>query len=421
MDVEYRTSVVLKAQLSKFSGIIAKSVKKPKRRLIKEMLYGSQASKDVKLSNISRTLKEEQELIKTEDRLSRNLDDEDFTEAINEEMMRLGARKVTKEMVIAIDPGDLRKKYAKKMEFLGKVRDGSEHEIGDGYWLCKAVATDIESRQVIPLYCEAYSLLAEGVKSENSQILKLIDVMFRHLQDRGIHAIDRGGDRGVLYKKYLAETKPKRFVIRLVNRTLIHHGKGRNCCELAKVLPTPYKTALIIYEEGKERKKTVHYNAVPVKLPSYAHKLYLVVVKGFGEEPMMLLTSCEMEKNRKESIWRIVEYYLARWKCDESYRYIKQCYNLEDVRVQSYISIRNIVVLVLAVSYFASVYLGQNIKLKMLVERIFILSKRFFGVPSFFNYAIADGIFNLLYPDKTALRGIKQNSLEDFQLCFDFG
>jgi hypothetical protein len=43
------------------------------------------------------------------------------------------------------------------------------------------------------------------------------------------------------------------------------------------------------------------------------------------------------------------------------------------------------VVLVLAVSYFASVYLGQSIKLKMLVERIFIVSKRFFGVPSFFN------------------------------------
>jgi hypothetical protein len=41
--------------------------KKPKRKLIKEMLYGIQASKDVKLSNISRTLKEQQELIKTED------------------------------------------------------------------------------------------------------------------------------------------------------------------------------------------------------------------------------------------------------------------------------------------------------------------------------------------------------------------
>lgn len=38
------------------------------------MLYGIQAFKDVKLSNIARTLKEDQKLIKIEDRLSRNLD-----------------------------------------------------------------------------------------------------------------------------------------------------------------------------------------------------------------------------------------------------------------------------------------------------------------------------------------------------------
>ena len=421
MTVEYRTVVALKAQLSKFSGIISKGFSKPQRKLIKEMLYGIQASKDVKLSNISRTLKEEQSLIKTEDRLSRNLDDQDFTDAINEEIMRLAASKVTEDMVVAIDPGDLRKKYGKKMEFLGKVRDGSENEIGEGYPLCKAVAADIESHPVIPLYCEVYSFLAEDVKSENSQLLKLIDTILSHLQDRGIHAMDRGGDRGVLYKKYLGEKKPKRFVIRLVDWDLMHQGRRRNCCELAKVLPAPYETVLIVYEEGNEKKRTIHYNAIAVKLPSYQHQLYLVVVKGFGKEPMMLLTSCRVQKNRKESICRIVEYYLARWKCDESYRYIKQCYNLEDVRVRSYFSIRNMVVLVLAVSYFASVYLGQSIKLKMLVERIFIVSKRFLGVPSFFNYAIADRVFNLLYPDKTALRGIKQNGLDDFQLCFDFG
>ena len=89
--------------------------------------------------------------------------------------------------------------------------------------------------------------------------------------------------------------------------------------------------------------------------------------------------------------------------------------------MRSYISIRNIVVLVLAVTYFASVYLGQNIKLKMLVERIFLVSKRFFGVPSFFNYAIADGIYNLLFPDKTALRTVKKTDIDEFQLSFDFG
>jgi hypothetical protein len=39
--------------------------------------------------------------------------------------------------------------------------------------------------------------------------------------------------------------------------------------------------ALIIYGEGRERKKTAQCNAVPVKLPLYAYKLYLVVIKGY--------------------------------------------------------------------------------------------------------------------------------------------
>ena len=409
----------LKGQLSKFSGIISKGFHKPKQRLIKEMLYGIQAAKDIKLSNIARTLKEEQALIKTEDRLSRNLDDEDFTDALNEQICRLGANKVTDDMVIAIDPGDIRKKYARKMEFLSKVYDGSEHEIGNGYHLCKIVAADIESSRVVPLYCEAYAY--DAVKSENAELLNAIRVVESHIGEKGIHAIDRGGDRGVIYKHYLDKDKPTRFVIRLKERDLIHKGRRKHCLDMAMTLPMPHESILVVYDDGKEKRRAVRYNAMAVKLPDYDQTLHLVVVKGFGPKPMMLLTSCAVTLRKKESIWKIVEYYLTRWKCDESYRYIKQCYNLEDIRVRSYVSIRNIVVLVLAVSYFAAVYLGQNIKLKLLVERVFLISKRFFGVPSFFNYAIADGIFNLLFPDKTALRGLSLVGMDDFQLNFDFG
>ena len=70
-------------------------------------------------------------------------------------------------------------------------------------------------------------------------------------------------------------------------------------------------------------------------------------------------------------------------------------------------------------SYFAAGYLGQNLKLKILVERIFLVSKRFFGVPSFFNYAIVDGLYNLLFPDKRGLT-LKTDETRDFQLCFSF-
>jgi hypothetical protein len=57
----------------------------------------------------------------------------------------------------------------------------------------------------------------------------------------------------------------------------------------------------------------------------------------------------------------------------------------------------------------------------MRVESVFLVSRRFLGVPSFLNYAIADGIYNLFYPDKTAEREIKPKNLDDFQLSFDIG
>jgi hypothetical protein len=421
MSANARTAAAIKGQLSKFSGIITQGLSKPKRRLIKEMIYGIQAAKDVKLSNITRALNEPIALIKTEDRLSRNLDDEEFTDEINKEICRLGSAKVLEDMVIAIDPGDIRKKYAAKMECLCTIHDGSEHNLGEGYWLAKAVAADVEHKKVIPLYLEAYSHEARGFTSENHQLFKVIDTVSARMGPKGIYAIDRGGDRGKLYDKFLEKGKEKRFVIRLEkNRDLIHKGVRKNCHLLATMLPCPHQTVIIKYEEGKEEKTTVSYNALPVRLPGRDYDLFFVVVKGFGKEPMMLLTSCSVNRKIKEAIWRIVEIYLTRWKCEESFRYIKQCYNLEDIRVRHYTSIRNLVVLILAVAYFASVYLGDNLKLKMLVERIYLVSKRFFGVPTFFNYAIADGLYNLLFPDKTGINEVHKAKRPDFQLRFSF-
>ena len=46
---------------------------------------------------------------------------------------------------------------------------------------------------------------------------------------------------------------------------------------------------------------------MPVRLPMHPEmELHMVVVKGFGEEPMMLLTSLPVNGSF-ESMWRIVE------------------------------------------------------------------------------------------------------------------
>lgn len=76
--------------------------------MVWELVYSIQSSKDVKLSNISRSLQEEIPLIKTEDRLSRNLNDIDLSPVINNEFLRLGTNKIHEDMVIAIDPGILK-------------------------------------------------------------------------------------------------------------------------------------------------------------------------------------------------------------------------------------------------------------------------------------------------------------------------
>ncbi len=95
--------------------------------MVKEIIYGIQASKDVKLSNISRALQEPIPLIKTEDRLSRNLKDEDLTSVINGQILRLASNKIDGSMVIEIDPCDIINPYAKAIENLCNIYDGSEH------------------------------------------------------------------------------------------------------------------------------------------------------------------------------------------------------------------------------------------------------------------------------------------------------
>ena len=63
----------LKAQLTKFTLELGQSLSRPHQKFVGQMLFGIQASQDVKLSNIARSLQEQIPLIKTEDRLSRNL------------------------------------------------------------------------------------------------------------------------------------------------------------------------------------------------------------------------------------------------------------------------------------------------------------------------------------------------------------
>jgi len=408
-------------QCNKFSGILSKGLSLPKQRLVKQMIYGIQASKDVKLSNISRALQEDIPLIKTEDRLSRNLDDIDLTNQINDTIMRLGNDKVTDEMVIAIDPGDIMKPYAKAMEGLCNIYDGSKGETAIGYHLCQVTAANLEHNKLVPLYCQAYSSEEEGYETSTEKITSIISTVVQKVGTKGVWAIDRQGDNLKIIQHFNKEELT--FVTRIKLNRYLHFDYNKNkqvqAERIANHVRFRYKTQIVMLEDGRVKEYTIEFGALTVSIPEDPDNWYtLVVIKGYGKQPMLLLTNKPVNHYSHKELYNIIQIYLTRWKCDECFRYIKQSYNLEDLRVRSYIAIRNITAMVHAIAYFCSVYMGMKLKLNILVQKIFILSKRFFGIPVFYNYAMADGIYELLKKTRTGIENFKgrQGNIVDFQL-----
>ena len=90
-------------QIQAFAKKLTKGLSKPKKKFISQMLFGIQAARDVKLSNVARSLQEGIKLIKTEDRWSRHMMSKDLTQKMNEQMVKEGSRHVKEDTVLAID------------------------------------------------------------------------------------------------------------------------------------------------------------------------------------------------------------------------------------------------------------------------------------------------------------------------------
>lgn len=291
-------------------------------------------------------------------------------------------------MVISIDPGDIMKPYAKAMENLCGIWDGSQGQGAQGYHLCQVTAANLEHNKIVPLYGEAFSSKEENYTSITEKIKSAIDKVTQRTGTAGVWAIDRQGDCNEIIEHFIK--KELKFVMRLkLNRWLLTRNKNGGIVpvraqRLEKYASTPYQAHITKIEDGKESILHIHFGIIEVALYDKPDEwMNAVIVKGFGEHPMILLTNKQPQSKEPKDVYTIVEIYLTRWKCDECYRYIKQSYNLEDIRVRSYNGIRNLTAIVNAIAYFTSVYMGMNLKLKLMVQKVFILSKRFFWYPYF--------------------------------------
>ena len=397
-----RTAQKLREQMVQFSGELSTGLPKVARRFVAEMIFGIQARGSVRLTEVGRALGERVSLKKTEERLSRQLGRQRLEREIQHRLIRHAAPRIEDDTLLVLDLSDLTKKYAEKMEYMARVRDGSEKELGWRYWTLSIVGANTKGSIIVPLYGRLFSPAVPGHRSENEEIREAVGMVAEGVRKRGIWVMDRGGDRDYVFNSLL--DSKLRFLIRVRGDRGL---KTAQCIEpavdLARSCPVSFFETVVKEEAGQERLIRLSCGMRKVRLPDRREELTLVVVKGFGEEPLMILTNLPVRRSRK-SLWHVVASYITRWRIEDVIRFLKQSYQLEDIRCLTYRRLQALMVLVTAAVYLAAVYLGLRMKLRVLAGHILRASKRVFGIPDFRLYALADGIRQFLYSQTQGLK-----------------
>lgn len=119
------------------------------------------------------------------------------------------------------------------------------------------------------------------------------------------------------------------FVIRLTQkRKLRFHGKWVPATKLCA--QRKGKVKLNLFYKGKEHE--AHISHVKVQLTAAKRDVYLVLVYGITEHPMMLVTNKAI--SGKEDVIKIARLYFSRWKIEEYFRAKKQIFDFENFRVR---------------------------------------------------------------------------------------
>jgi len=257
-----------------------------------------------------------------------------------------------------------------------------------------AVACESGGRRPIPLHFRLWSADSPGFVSENEEVKAIVDEITRHTKKRGIFVYDRGGDNIEFYRHFI--DKGLDFIVRLKERYVRSWKRNVMCGELAWQCQMRYREVVTFDHHGTERRVTVEFGVVPVRLPDIPDRLlHMVVVRGFGQKPMMLLTTLAKTTTR-EALWQVVEGYITRWRVEDTIRHVKQSYGLEDMRLFKYDKIKAMAAIVLATTYFSMAWIGNSEKHEVIARSIARMSFRIHEVPEFHFYSIADGASDIL-------------------------
>lgn len=319
----------LKRKILTFTNKISRSLSKPEKKFTADITYGILASGSCLLTDVVDQLHESSKKINIVDRLSRHLDKGTPTSAASSYLQQM-KKWVPDEPVIHIDDSDVIKPEGHKFESLGIVRDGSaststKNVYQKGYHITEACVLTT-SRHPVSIFSKIHSSSQKDYKSANAITFQAME-QGAALFGKATFAMDRGYDDNKMFQK-MDELKQD-YVIRLKsNRKLLYHNKWTMATELRNRRKGKVKTN--VFYKGKDHE--AYLSHVKVQITASRKDIYLVLVYGITEHPMMLATNKEI--NSKDDVIRVARTYFSRWKIEEYFRCKKQMFQFENFRVR---------------------------------------------------------------------------------------
>ena len=314
-------------------------VSRPVAKCMAEVISGILSSGSLQLAKIARCLKEPTRVHHTIKRLSRMLGSHsEIAWAAENLLLESLAPKVTEEMIVAIDPGDLNRQGSTQSEGLCAVRDGSQGDIVNGYPLISVVARCLKTQVTLPLLTRLLSSKRGAYKSENTDLMNAMKCVRHHLDSDPLWVIDRGGDRSRLWDFWLQGHW--KIVVRAMNlRQWCWRGSRGTAQHIAQRLPLKHRGKL-----KPSHRHSVRFGITTVTLKEHPEQPLSMVVVRHGKQQPLVLVSTDRVRGRRQGE-RLIQAYISRWSVEEGYRFSKQGFDLEKVQARKLSTLQNLVAL----------------------------------------------------------------------------
>lgn len=320
---------ILKREILTFSNKVSSRLPKPDRKFAADMTYGILASGSCLLTDIVDRLHERSQKVNSVERLTRHLN-KGVPDMALKTYLSIIRKWLPDEPVVHIDDSDIVKPDGRKFESLGLVRDGSKstdtkNVYEKGYHVTEACALTKNGHPV--------SIFSEIHSSKEKDFTSINDVTFSAMEraaslfGKTTFVMDRGYDDNKMFLKL--DGLRQDYVIRLTaKRKLLFHGKWVPATRLRDQRKGKIKMPL--YYKGKNH--DAYLSHVKVKITASRKDVYLVLIYGITEHPMMLATNKKISS--REDVIQVAKLYFSRWRIEEYFRCKKQVFRFEGFRVR---------------------------------------------------------------------------------------